>query len=530
MTRILGTKPLTVESLDRIKRVAADLVRDARKSLKHCRYADLRLEITEVKSARAENGSGKAALDDYVFGFGIRILAGDPFPSPGYFGHRLGNADMGGLAALLRAGLRHAYERALANARCKAEARTRFKGEGNGLGDSLAALALAPIEVHQDTIKAEYAIDPRSVPLTDVARYCTEASRAVKALGPRIRFNSIAATTSVSRELFVSSEGAVIDQSFAATLGFCSVVAEHEAVQQSLSDSIGHQRGWEVVTEGTRSDLIRHLDLLTFSTSLAHDCLKLVDAPPLRATEKDVVVVTDSHYNTLKAHEIIGHPAELDRALKMETAYAGRSWLLRSPKHTQIGKQVASPLVTAYSDPGLPGLGHYAYDHEGTPAKKVLHIEKGIFKGFMNSRQTAAILGTEPNGSYKAIEASMVPLIRMSTTVFGAGAQDPQTIIGEVDRGYYLVGARTPSIAESRENFSISAQKVYEIRNGQIGQLYRGGGMTADTKDYLMKVDAVGKDFRLFPIPNCGKGQPMQIKRLGNGAPTMRSRARLTGL
>ena len=79
-------------------------------------------------------------------------------------------------------------------------------------------------------------------------------------------------------------------------------------------------------------------------------------------------------------------------------------------------------------------------------------------------------------------------------------------------------------------HFRISAQKVYEIRNGQIGQLYRGGGMTADTKDYLMKVDAVGRDFRLFPIPNCGKGQPMQTKRLGNGAPTMRSRARLTGL
>ncbi len=526
MARTLGVKPLTVESLDRIKRLASDLVREAGKKLRHCRYADLRLEIIEVKAARAENGSDKTAQDDYVFGFGIRVLAGDPLPSPGYYGHRLGNADMRGLAALLRAGLRHAYDRALANAQQKAELHKRFKE----LGGSLAALELAPIEVRQDTVKAEYAIDPRSVPLTEIARYCAEASRSVKGLGPRIRFNSIAATTSVSRELFVSTEGAVIDQSFATTLGFCSVVAENDQAQQALFDYIGHQRGWEVVTEGTRSELIRHLDLLTFSTSLAHDCLKLVDAPPLRATDKEVVVVTDPHYNTLKAHEIIGHPAELDRALKMETGYAGRSWLLRSLTQTQVGKQIASPLVTAYSDPGLPGLGHYAYDHEGAPARKVMHIEKGVFKGFMNSRQTAAILGAEPNGSYKAVEASMVPLIRMSNTVFGAGAQDPEKIIAEVDRGYYLVGHRTPSIAESRENFSISAQKVYEIRNGQIGQLYRGGGMTADTKDYLMKVDAVGRDFRLFPIPNCGKGQPMQTKRLGNGAPTMRSRARLTGL
>ena len=526
MARTLGVKVLTVESLDRVKRIAADLVRQARAKLRGCRYADLRIDVTEVKSARAENGVGKASVDDYVFGFGVRVLAGDPFPSPGYFGYRLGSADVRRLPVLLREGLRHAYDRAMANARYKHETRARFRG----LGDSLAGLTLAPIEIHQDTIKAEYVVDPRSIPLAEVGRQTTDVSRAVKGLSPHIRFNAISTATSLTRELFASSEGALIDQSFATTLGYCTVVAESETAEQSLFDYIGHQRGWEVITEGSRSELVRHLDLLTFATSLGRDCLKLVDAPPLRATDKEVVVVTDPHYNTLKVHEIIGHPTELDRALKMETGYAGRSWLLRNLKQSQIGRQIASPLVTAYSDPSLPGLGHYLYDHEGTRGRKVVHIDRGIFTGFMNSRQTAALLGVEPNGSYKATEASMVPLIRMSNTVFGAGASDPEKIIGEVDHGYYLVGHRTPSIAESRENFSISAQKVYEIRKGQIGQLYRGGGMTADTKDYLMKVDAVGRDFRLSPIPNCGKGQPMQTKRLGNGAPTMRSRARLTGL
>lgn len=526
MARAFSAKPLTVESLDRIKRVAVELIRQASKRLRHCRYADLRLEIAEVKAAVAENGAEKSSVDDYLFGFGIRVLAGDPLLSPGYYGHRLGSADLPRLSTLLRDGLRHAYDRAIENARQKDLTRKRFQG----LGDSLAGLTLAPIEVRQDMVKAEYAVDPRSVPLAEVARVTAETSRAVKGLGVSIRFNSVSASTSLSRELFASSEGAIIDQCFATTLGFCSVVAEHETAEQSLYDYIGHQRGWEVITEGTRSDLIRHLDLLTFATSLGRDCLKLVDAPPLRASDKEVVVVTDPHYNILTAHEILGHPSELDRALKMETGYAGRSWLLQSLDHTQIGRQIASPLVSAYSDPTLPGLGHYAYDHEGTPAKRVVHIDKGIFTGFMNSRQTAAILGAEPNGSYKATEASLVPLIRMSNTVFGPGPHDPSHILAEVDRGYYLVGHRTPSIAESRENFSISAQKVYEIRNGQLGQLYRGGGMTADTKDYLMKIDAVGRDFRLGPIPNCGKGQPMQTKRLGNGAPTMRSRARLTGL
>jgi TldD protein len=279
-----------------------------------------------------------------------------------------------------------------------------------------------------------------------------------------------------------------------------------------------------------QEELIRFPDFPTFCANLTKDAVSLCNARPLKATEQEVVVVTDPHYNTLKVHEIVGHPTELDRAIKMEASYAGRSWLLRNLQHTQVGKTIASPLVSAFSDPSLPGFGHYRYDHEGTPAKRVMHIDHGVFTGFMNSRQTAASLGVEQNGSYKATDASLVPLIRMSNTVFGPGDRDPQEIIREVTQGYYLVGHRTPSIAESRENFRISAMKVYEIKQGQVGELFCNGGIMADTKDYLMRVDAVGNDFRLYPIPNCGKGQPMQTKRVGNGGPTMRSRARLTGV
>jgi TldD protein len=134
-----------------------------------------------------------------------------------------------------------------------------------------------------------------------------------------------------------------------------------------------------------------------------------------------------------------------------------------------------------------------------------------------------------PNGHYKATDASLVPLIRMSTTVFGAGKHDPQAMIKEVEHGYYLVGHRIPSISESRENFRITARKVFEIKNGQLGEMFRDGGMMANTRDYLTSIDAVGNDLRLYPVPNCGKGQPMQVKRLGNGGPTLRGRARLVG-
>jgi TldD protein len=522
----IRTESISTEILEGFKPTASDLLLDTPVRYKLCKYADLRLEVVEEKRAGAENGTQKYSREDCRLAFGIRMLAGDLAVAPGYFGQILGLADVRDLSERIASGLKHAYERALMNAHEKAQFRAQFKD----LAESITNTQLAPVEAHKDTIKAEYALDPRGVRIEEMIHYVTDVSRAVAEVGNAIKYNSISAVTMLTRELFTSTEGACIDQSFALTQGSSYVVAITEDGDQELYDAFGHQRGWEVITEGIVEEHIRNLDLLTFSTNLARDAVKLANSPPLRGSEKEAVVVTDPHFNTLKSHEIIGHPTELDRALKMETAYAGRSWLLRSLQDTQVGKQIASPLVTAYSDPSLPGFGHYKYDHEGTPGRKVVHIDKGIFKGFMNSRQTAAVLGVSPNGSYLATTAALVPLIRMSNTVFAPGASDPRDMIREVDKGFYLVGHRIPSIAESRENFRISAQKVYEITNGQIGQLYRGGGIMADTKDYLMKVDAVGRDFRLYPIPTCGKGQPMQSRRLGNGGPTMRSRARLTGL
>ena len=127
---------------------------------------------------------------------------------------------------------------------------------------------------------------------------------------------------------------------------------------------------------------------------------------------------------------------------------------------TLIGMRIGSPLLIAYSDPVLPGYGHYLYDHEGVPVRRVDHIINGIFVGFMNSLQTSTIFGGEPNGHFKAIDPQYVPLIRMSNTVFGQGDTDPQSIISEVKDGYYFQGHSVPSIAESRENFRISARKV----------------------------------------------------------------------
>src|SRR5262249_59359623 len=118
-----------------------------------------------------------------------------------------------------------------------------------------------------------------------------------------------------------------------------SVVAVTDAVSQELSDVLGNQRGWEILERGVDEPLIRSPAFPAFCLDLAREAVALSAALALPTSEREVVVVTDPHYNTLVSHEIIGHPVQLDRALKMETAYAGRSWLLRGLDEHQVRKQ-----------------------------------------------------------------------------------------------------------------------------------------------------------------------------------------------
>src|SRR5216117_1415853 len=165
------SKAITTDLVEAFKNSAADLAAEAPDTYKLCRYADLRIEVTEEKHAGSENGTSKYAYEDSHIACGIRVLAGDRTIAPGYVGQVLGKADLSRLAQALAGGLKHAYARAVINAREKARIRDKYKD----LGEALSDTRLAPIEVQHDTVKAEYAIDPRQVCLDDMVRYVTEA-------------------------------------------------------------------------------------------------------------------------------------------------------------------------------------------------------------------------------------------------------------------------------------------------------------------------------------------------------------------
>ncbi len=510
---------VSISDIDNLKDAAVDIIHSSKTG--NTDYLDLRLEIGEGIGAYSEDGNPKVTSKDWNFSLGVRVIDKTGLPAAGYFGQKLGFPDLKNFSRTLKNAIQVASARARANSRDKKS----FVVQSSEFGSSITPTLLAPIDIRQDIVPAEFEIDPRSVTPAQITDLACRAAAAALSFHQYIHRSEVVVNTGLSRQLFVSSQGSVVDQSSASSGVTVFVLAQNNQndIPVDLYHHTGNQLGPEALTQAKNAHQKTAVD---FCRQIADEARLLADAKPAPQIDKPATVVLDPDLIALFAHEIIGHPSELDRALKMEAGYAGRSWFMSDLKNSVVGTQIGSPLLTAFSDPTLKGgYGYYLYDDEGAPARRVYHIKNGVYQEFMNSRQTAAITNSQPNGHYKANDASAVPLIRMSVSAIAAGKSDPKKIIADVDHGYYCVGHRIPSISESRENFQIAPRLIYEINRGRLGQVYRDGRLTADSRDFFMSIDAVGNDFTIFPIPNCGKGQPMQSKQVGNGGPTARGRA-----
>ena len=198
-------------------------------------------------------------------------------------------------------------------------------------------------------------------------------------------------------------------------------------------------------------------------------------------------------------------------------AWAGGAWWAG-----KLGEKIGSQELNVIDDPTLPSLGCYKYDDEGVIANPKLLIENGVLLNHMQSRETASIFNTKPNSGMRATAYGFMPLIRMACTCIKQGNWEPQEMIKEVKNGYLISNMKVPSIDMMRYNWSISCQFAQKIENGEPKELLRDVIVMGIAPDFFYSIDACGKDFTVRPITNCGKGDPMQVMRMGNGGPHIR--------
>jgi TldD protein len=113
----------------------------------------------------------------------------------------------------------------------------------------------------------------------------------------------------------------------------------------------------------------------------------------------------------------------------------------------------------------------------------------------------------------------------MSCTCIEKGDWNPDEMIKDVKHGYLVSNMKVPSIDMKRYNWSISCQYANRIENGEIKEPLRDVIVVGTAPEFFNSIDACGKDFTVRPITNCGKGDPMQQMKMGNGGPSIRGTA-----
>jgi TldD protein len=193
-------------------------------------------------------------------------------------------------------------------------------------------------------------------------------------------------------------------------------------------------------------------------------------------------------------HEAFGHLAEADLALSGGVL------------PNNLGKKIASDVVTFFDDGTVNGaFGSFKYDDEGVPAQKTLLINDGVVTGLMHNRETASKFNVAPTGNARAEDFRVEPIIRMRNTFMAPRDYSFEELIEDMRSGYYFKSFRGGQ-ANIDGTFQVGIQEAYEIVKGELGEPVRNASISGNTLETLLKVDAAGKDFELWP-GRCGKGQ-----------------------
>ena len=330
------------------------------------------------------------------------------------------------------------------------------------------------------------------------------------------------------RIIFVSKGGSWIEQVLYRTGGWIygETWVESRASRGAGSEKI--RRSWPgpsglFLSQGYEA--VENLKFIEETGRLAEELKELRKSPEAPPGNFDLIL--KGSILALQIHETFGHASDSDRVYGYEDNFGGRTFL--NPGLLG-GAPVASPAVTLVSDSGPelgPGTGSFAYDDEGVSAKRIEIVKKGIFTGYLTSRETAQFLNQpESTANMVAEDWSHYPLIRMTNTSLLPGHGSLEELIRDTEAGYLLDNELSWSIDEMRLDFQIGGEAGYRIHDGKIKDLVRFPVYHGNTLDFWKSCDWVAgkEEWQLWGFPDCGKGGPYQEAFTGHGLSPARFR------
>ncbi|MEE9554335.1 MAG: TldD/PmbA family protein [candidate division Zixibacteria bacterium] len=461
--------------------------------LKHKKvdYADIRFVETKTESITVKNNRLEELARNDNRGIGIRILHN------GCWG-------FAACSELTKSSLKKTAEKALRIARASAVTNKEM-------------VRLAPVEIFRTSYVSPCRVDPFAVPLDEKIDMLIAVNR-VLTKNPKIKMAEAGLDFFHTEKLFCSTEGAIIEQTIIESGGGYDVTAVDKGEVQRRSYPNSHRgdyacAGYEFVDE---------MKFMENAERVADEALALLEAPPCPSGKFDIII-TGSQL-ALQVHESCGHPVELDRVLGTEISLAGGSFLTTD----KLGKyRYGSPIVNIVADSTIPGaLGSFGYDDEGVAASRTDIIKEGIFAGYLSSRETTSTINIPPTGVMRADGWNRIPLIRMTNINLEPGNWEYDDLLADTEDGIILDSNKSWSIDDKRLNFQFGVEAAWRVKKGRITTMYKNPVYSGITPEFWNSCDAIcNRDhWRIWGLPSCGKGEPMQTAHVAHGTAPARFR------
>ena len=417
-------------------------------------FADIRYEVkkeTEISFAGKDLKEVGASTTD---GFVVRVLKDGGF-------------------ATATVTSREDVPRGLKLALEAAEVIVRSGGKETELADAPAV---------EDTVPLELDGDPREVSMEDkislVRKYNDLMLERPEIATTNLRYREI-----YRDKYYVSSQGSAINEELLTTGLGGEAIAQRSGLLQNIRISAGGSDGW--------NRLLDRDEMFEKRAGLAES---LLDAEPVKGGRYNVIL--SPLLTGVFTHEAFGHFSEADLVEDNESLREKMS----------LGAKLGSEQVTIVADSTPKGqLGYYRYDDEGVRVRPVTLMEKGVLKGRLHSRRTAAAMGEPITGHCVAEDHRFAPIVRMGTIYVAPGKKTFEDLLSELGDGLYLVDGKGGQT--SGENFTFGAQYGFIVEGGKLGPMIRDINIMGNLFTTLKSIAAAGDDRQLSERGGCGKGQ-----------------------
>jgi predicted Zn-dependent protease len=312
-------------------------------------------------------------------------------------------------------------------------------------------------------------------------------------------------------QIYLNTAGAEIRQAQRFVFPGMAVTAHDGRDSQTRSlgrDNFGQQGGAEIITS---------CGLIGAAAQVADQALQLILAPNTPSGTRDLLLMPDQM--VLQIHESIGHPLELDRILGDERNYAGTSFVKVSDFGTL---QYGSPLLNVTFDPDIPEqLASYGHDDDGTPASRQFLIRNGMLQRPLGGALSQHRSGLPGVANSRACSWNRAPIDRMANLNIEPGDQPMASLIGNIEHGILMSTNRSWSIDDARNKFQFGCEWGQLIENGELKGVVKNPNYRAISAQFWRSLSAVGDatTFEVLGTPNCGKGEPNQVIRVGHASP-----------